>query len=97
MVYRIIAYLVSAFVACLTVLYLRQRSLQQQVEQLRACVARLADSRGHPEYRTDYIDEILRNELTLRKQSGQDAEAVKRLREQTGWSLLEAKRYIDRL
>ena len=61
--------------------------------------SRMCGSAGRQQwaYRTDYIDEILRNELTLLKQSGQDAEAVKRLREQTGWSLLEAKRYIDRL
>lgn len=73
------------------------RALQQRVHRLEERLNGLATRTGQDEYKSDYISKKLQNELKQMKQNGQMVQAVKHLRESTGFDLLRAKQYIDRL
>lgn len=88
---------IVALAAMLLALCMRQQALQQRVRRLEERLDNLADSTAHKEYKTDYISEKLQNEIGQLKRDGQTVQAVKRLREQTGLDLMQAKRIVDRL
>ncbi len=89
--------LLLALAALLLAQYLRHRALQERVRRLEERLDSLADSTGHQEYKSYYIDEKLQNKLKQMIQEGQIVQAVKRLREQTGLDLVQARQFVDRL
>ena len=89
--------LLLALAALLLAQYLRQRALQERVRRLEEKLDGLAGSTGQEKYKIYYIDEKLQNELKQMKQEGQIVQAVKRLREQTGLDLVQARQLVERL
>ena len=89
--------LLLALAALLLAQYLRQRALQERVRRLEEKLDGLAGSTGQERYKMYHLDEKLQNELKQMKQEGQIVQAVKRLREQTGLDLVQARQFVDRL
>lgn len=89
--------LLLALAALLLAQYLRQQALQERVRRLEEKLDGLAGSIGQEKYQLYYIDDKLQNELKQMKQEGQIVQAVKRLREQTGLDLVQARQIVDRL
>lgn len=89
--------LLLALAALLLAQHMQHRALQERVRRLEERLDSLADSMGHQEYKAYYIDEKLQNKLKQMKQEGQIVQAVKRLREQTGLDLVQARQFVDRL
>ncbi len=57
----------------------------------------LAKATGNDTLSNDYISDDLRKQLLELKNKGEQIQAVKCLREETGFDLLRAKQYIDNL
>ena len=55
------------------------------------------EQENEQELQEEQLDEELQNELKQMKQEGQIVQAVKRLREQTGLDLVQARQLVDRL
>lgn len=73
-------------------LFITTLTLQQRVRSAEARLTQMTKQLPEPP-----IESPIEDELLLLLKQGQDVQAVKRVREVMGLSLLDAKRYIDTL
>jgi len=73
------------------------KALQEKNHNLEMKLSQLADKTGNPDCSMYYVDDNTLVELKALINQGEFIKAVKKLREKTPYTLLEAKRYIEML
>lgn len=71
--------------------------LKKRIKSQEDCLNKLCKLTGHENLSSYWISNELRELAMHLKQSGKEVEAVKKIRDQTQMSLVEAKQYIDKL
>lgn len=88
-------YMIVAIVAVLA--YIEIASLKKQVRALSEQVHTLAQATGHEDRSAWHVPEDVRAQAQQLKAAGKPVSAVRVVREATGMSLEDAKRWIDEL
>lgn len=70
-----------------------KRKIQKQEEQIN----QLCNCTGNESLSSRYISEQLKRSIYDLKKQGKEVEAVKKIRQETELSLLEAKQYVDQI
>lgn len=77
--------------------YLEISKLKKQVSQQQKQLDELCELTKHETASSCYLSEEVKSEIIRLKTEGRETEAVKKIREHTSMSLLEAKQYMDTL
>lgn len=92
------AYMLYVFVMLLAVLaYIEISSLKKRVRALQEKVDALAQAAGCADLALGFVPEDVRERAQALKANERSVEAVKVVREATGMSLVEAKKFVDAL
>lgn len=92
------AYTLYVFVMLLAVLaYIEISSLKKRVRTLKEKVDALAQASGCADLALGFVPEDVRERAQALKANERSVEAVKVVREATGMSLVEAKKFVDAL
>ncbi|EGA89475.1 hypothetical protein GPDM_09270 [Planococcus donghaensis MPA1U2] len=70
---------------------------EKKIHTLEKKVSQLEKQLTHIQQGKEWVEPDVNDELRELLQKGKMVEAVKRTREEFGWSLLDAKQYVDRL
>ena len=70
-----------------------RKKMQSQEERIN----QLARLTGHENLSSDWVSEEVKELVVQLKRTGKEVEAVKKIREHTNMTLLEAKKYVDEL
>lgn len=71
--------------------------LKKRVKELEQRVNQLAEKTGNDNLSSEYVSDELRELILNLKKSGKEVEAIKKLRKETGYSLLKAKQFVDKM
>lgn len=72
-------------------------SLKKRISSLEERLNLLARRTNHENISSDWVSDEVKEFVTKLKQTGNQVEAVKTIREHTQMSLIEAKQYVDKL
>lgn len=83
--------------ACLAAGYFFYAASEKKIDALEKRIRHVEKQLKQSTPNTEWTEPVINEELRELLQRGKTVEAVKRTRQQFGWSLLEAKQYIDEL
>ncbi|MBY0754040.1 50S ribosomal protein L7/L12 [Clostridium sardiniense] len=71
--------------------------LKRRVKSQEDCLNQLCKLTGHDNLSSYWVSDELKELAIHLKRTGKEVEAIKRIREQTQMSLIEAKQYVEKL
>ena len=80
-----------------SIFFMKLNELEKQVKIQQVQIDNLCKVTGYQQLASDYISDQDRAEIVRLKNDGRTAEAIKKVRELTSMSLLQAKKYVDKL
>ena len=83
--------------AVLVLVYIFYNATEQRIKALETRVRHMEKLLQKSSQGETFTEPEINKELRRLLQQGKKVEAVKRTRQEFGWSLLEAKQYVDRL
>lgn len=90
-------YLIIILGLIVITLYFEVRTLKERLNDQRKQINNLCKETGHNELSSCFISSDDRESILHLKNTGKTVDAVKRVRELTNMSLVEAKQYVDEL
>lgn len=91
----VVCIIIILFCSCF-IMFIDIKSLQEKNRNLEMKLSQLADKTGNPEC-SIYVDDNTLVGLKALKNQGKFTKAVKKLRENTPYNLIDAKKYIEML
>lgn len=80
-----------------SIFFMKLNELEKQVKIQQVQIDNLCKVTGYQQLASDYISDQDRAQIVRLKNDGRTAEAIKKVRELTSMSLLQAKKYVDKL
>lgn len=80
-----------------SIFFMKLNELEKQVKIQQVQIDNLCKVTGYQQLASDYISDQDRAEIVRLKNDGRTVEAIKKVRELTSMSLLQAKKYVDKL
>ncbi len=80
-----------------SIIFMKLNELEKQVKIQQVQIDKLCKVTGYQQLASDYISDQDRAQIVRLKNDGRTAEAIKKVRELTSMSLLQAKKYVDKL
>lgn len=93
MEYTISALIIVSLMLC----YYQNSLLKNRIKELEQRLNQLAVNTDNEELALNFVSSETKELIMHLKRSGKEVEAVKRLRQETGMSLLDAKQYVDHI
>ncbi|MFC4780831.1 hypothetical protein ACFO6R_06025 [Eubacterium multiforme] len=72
-------------------------TLKKKIKIQEECLNKLCKLTGHDNLSSYWVSDELKEVAIHLKRTGKEVEAIKRIREQTQMSLIEAKQYVEKL
>ena len=71
--------------------------LKRRIKSQEDCLNKLCRLTGHDNLSSQWVSDELKKLAIHLKRTGKEVEAIKKIREQTQMSLIEAKQYVEKL